>query len=123
VVGERLKEIFKEKGLRQRELSAQTGIKQSSISEMINGKRNIMPLVEKFCELYGFSRDYIITGEANNRRDIIAKNHISENGLSLDERKRLLDNLNRLYSKHQQIISELQSVMKEITTINKLLIL
>jgi len=123
IVGERLKAIFKAKGLRQRELSAQTGIKQSSISEMINGKRNIMPLVEKVCELYGYSRDYIITGEEISRSDITAKNNIDDKGLSTEERVRLLDKLNELYEKHQNIISELQGIMKEITTINKLLIL
>lgn len=122
-IGKRLKSIFKEKGLRQMEISEKTGFQQSVISEMLNGKRNVLPLVEKVCSIYGYSRDYIITGEENNRCDIIAENHIGENGLSLDERKRLLDNLNELYNKHQQIVSKLQDVMKEITFINKLLIL
>ena len=32
---------------------------------MLSGKRNPLPLVEKICELYDVSRDYIVAGEEN----------------------------------------------------------
>lgn len=113
----------------QGELAAKTGFTQSVISEMISGKRNVMPLVEKLVELFQVSRDYIIAGEENNRSDIIIENNISENGLSKEERLRLLDKLNNLYEQHQSILKEAEmrlqeaeATMKEIIALNKLLI-
>lgn len=113
----------------QGELATKTGFTQSVISEMISGKRNVMPLVEKLVELFQVSRDYIIAGEENNRSDIFIENNISENGLSKEERLRLLDKLNDLYELHQTVLKETEArlqkaeeIMKEIVAVNKILI-
>lgn len=128
-VGTRIKALLKSKKVTQLELAQKTGITQSIISEMLSGKRNPLPLVEKICELYDVSRDYIVAGEENKLSDIIANNNIGENGLSQEDKVRLLDKLEVLYERHQviqQTISdatkESGDVLKEIAAINKLLI-
>ncbi len=128
-IGNRIKSLLKNKKMTQGELATKTGFTQSVISEMISGKRNVMPLVEKLVELFQVSRDYIIAGEENNLSDIIIENNISENGLSKEERLRLLDKLNDLYELHQTVIKETEvrlqkaeEIMKEIIAVNKLLI-
>ncbi len=123
-VGNRVKSLMKEKGVTQTELSMEFGLKQSVISEMISGKRNIMPLVEKLCEKYEVSRDYIIAGNANSISDIAIKHGVKDNsnGLTREDRLRLADKLNSLYERQQDIVNELQSIMREIVMVNKLLI-
>ncbi|WP_302447490.1 helix-turn-helix domain-containing protein [Paraprevotella clara] len=128
-VGMRIKSFLKSKKVTQLELSQKIGITQSIISEIISGKRNPLPLVEKICEVYGVSRDYLITGEENKLSDIIANNNIDENGLSHDDKVRLLDKLESLYERHQAILKTISDatkesgdVLKEIAAINKLLI-
>ena len=95
-VGMRIKSFLKSKKVTQLELSKMTGFTQSVISEIISGKRNPLPLVEKICELYGVSRDFLITGEENKLSDIIANNEEVRNGLSHDDKVRLLDKLESL---------------------------
>lgn len=128
-VGMRIKAFLKSKKVTQLELSQKTGFTQSVISEITSGKRNPLPLVEKVCELYGVSRDYLITGEENKLSDIIANNKEVQNGLSHDDKVRLLDRLERLYERHQStlhVISEATKesgdILKEIAAINKLLV-
>lgn len=128
-IGNRIKSLLKNKKMTQGELATKTGFTQSVISEMISGKRNVMPLVEKLVELFQVSRDYIIAGEENNRSDIIIENNISENGLSKEERLRLLEKLNNLYEQHQTILreaearlQEAETTMKEIIAVNRILI-
>lgn len=128
-VGMRIKAFLKSKKVTQLELSQKTGFTQSVISEITSGKRNPLPLVEKVCELYGVSRDYLITGEENKLSDIIANNKEIKNGLSHEDKVRLLDRLESLYERHQSILHTISEatresgdVLKEIATINKLLI-
>lgn len=128
-VGMRIKALLKGKKVTQLDLAQKTGFTQSIISEMLSGKRNSLPLVEKVCEIYGVSRDYIITGEENKLSDIIANNNIGENGLSHEDKIRLLDKLESLYERHQVILQTISDatkeggeVLREIATINKLLI-
>lgn len=73
--------------------------------------------------------DYFIKGEENKLSDIIANNNISENGLSHDDKVRLLDKLEILYERHQVILKTISDatkesgdILKEIAAINKLLI-
>ncbi len=73
--------------------------------------------------------DYFIKGEENKLSDIIANNNISENGLSQEDKVRLLDKLEVLYERHQVILQTISDatkesgdVLKEIAAINKLLI-
>lgn len=128
-VRNRVKSLLKEKGLTQLELAEIMGKTQSVISEMISGKRNILPLVEKLCELYGFSRDYIITGKEGNIADVVINNNIGEGGLSDEERKRLVEKIGSLYDKHQDVMltvskmaEEANNLMREIIALNKILI-
>lgn len=120
----RVKTLLKEKGMTQISLAQETGYAQSYISEMISGKKDIHPLVEKLCELFDVSRDYIIAGSANSISDIALEHGIKDNGngLTQEDRLRLTDKLNSLYERQQDIINELQSIMKEVVSVNKLLI-
>lgn len=120
----RVKMLLKEKGMTQISLAQETGYAQSYISEMISGKKDIHPLVEKLCELFDVSRDYIIAGSANTISDIAIEHGVKDtgNGLTKEDRLRLTDKLNSLYERQQSIINELQSIMKEVVSVNKLLI-
>lgn len=128
-VRNRVKSLLKEKGLTQLELAEIMGKTQSVISEMISGKRNILPLVEKLCELYGLSRDYIITGKEGNIADVVINNSIGESGLSVEERKSLVEKMNRLYDRHQEVMinvskmaAEANDLIKQIMALNNILI-
>lgn len=46
VIGNRVKSFLKDKKMTQGELTAKTGFTQS-VTEMISGKQNIIPLIEK----------------------------------------------------------------------------
>lgn len=123
-IGDRVKTLLKEKGVTQTALAQETGYSQSYISEMITGKKDILPLVEKLCELFNVSRDYIIAGNANTISDIAMEQGVKDtgNGLTQEDRLRLTEKLNSLYERQQDIINELQSIMKEVVSVNKLLI-
>lgn len=123
-VGDRLKKILKDKKITQYKLSEITGLHQSVLSEMMSGKRNILPLVEQVSTLFGWSRDYIIAGNTNTISDIGIEYGIKNNGngLTQEDRLRLTDKLNSLYKRQQEITNELQSIIKETVSINKLLI-
>lgn len=123
-IEKRVKTILKEKGVTQKTLSRDTGFSQSYISEMITGKKDILPLVEKLCEMFNVSRDYIIAGSANTISDIAMEQGVRDNGngLTNEDRLRLTEKLNSLYERQQHIINEMQFVMKEIVAVNKLLI-
>lgn len=128
-VGNRIKDYLKTKHITQSELAVLLGVNRTVLSETLSGRRNIMPLVEKMCSHFGLSRDYLVAGEENKLSDIVANNNISENGLSHDDKVRLLDRLESLYEKHQAILHTISTatkesgdVLKEIATINRLLV-
>lgn len=128
-IGYRLKSFIKAQGLTQSVIAMQMGKTQSEISEMISGRRRFEPLATYLCDKYGASMDYFIKGEENKLSDIIANNNISENGLSHDDKVRLLDKLEILYERHQVILKTISDatkesgdILKEIAAINKLLI-
>lgn len=128
-IGNRIKALLKQKKMTQSDLSSATGFTQSVISEMLSGKRNITPLIEKIVPIFGVSRDYIIAGEENNRCDIIASNDISPNGLTKEEHLRLVERIDSMYELHQQRIKEANDsikaagdIMKEIISITRLLV-
>ena len=121
-VGNRISKVLKDNGYSQRSFAVEVGISQSVVSDMIRGRREIDKLVNIVAERFGVSRDYLITGEESNRKDMIASDSISANGLSKEEKLRLINNLEELYRKHQQLLDDASQVMKEIATINKLLI-
>ena len=123
IVGNRISKVLKDNGYSQRSFAAEVGISQSVVSDMIRGRREIDKLVNIVAERFGVSRDYLITGEESNRKDMIASDSISANGLTKEEKLRLVANLEELYRKHQSLLDDASQVMKEIAAINKILIM
>ena len=122
-VGERIRNILKEKGLTQRKVEAESGINQSVLSDVIRGNRDYEKVVERLSSYYGWSRDYIITGKGDIEQSNIAEGNQDTNSLSKEEKLRLINKLEELYCKHQKLLDDANQVMKEIAAINKLLII
>ena len=122
-VGNRISKVIKDNGYSQRSLALEMKIPQSVVSDMIRGRREIDKLVNMVADKFGVSRDYLITGEESNRLDMIASDSISANGLTTEDKLRLINNLEELYRKHQKLLDDASQVMKEIAAINKILII
>lgn len=117
IVGNRIRALMKENKLSQRAVEEYTGINQSVLSEVINGRRDYERVVDKLCSAYGWSRDFIVTGRNN------IANSDNNTSLSNEERQILIKNLQELYCKHEDLIQQAGSVMKQIAAINKILII
>lgn len=118
-VGDRIASFMNEKGITQKRFSEMTGISQSIISEMVNGKRNNIPLAQYIADNFGISLDWLINGV--NEKDNVYST--LDNGiLSQAERLELARKLSSLYVKHQNLMEQAQEIFHEIVTINKLLI-
>ena len=122
-VGERIRLILKEKGLSQRQVESDSGINQSVLSDVIRGNRDYEKVVERLSTHYGWSRDFIVMGKGTIEQSNIAESNQNDNGLSKEEKLRLINNLEELYRRHQQLLDDASLVMKEIAAINKLLII
>lgn len=61
-ISKRISLFMKEKDLTQKELAKTTGYTQSVISEMMNGKRNVLPLAERISKHYDIEL-WKLTGE------------------------------------------------------------
>lgn len=122
-VGNRIAKILKDNRYSQRKFAEEINMPQSVISEIINGNREVDKLVNIVSDKFGISRDYLITGVEANRNDMIASDSISANGLTKEEKLRLVANLEELYRKHQSLLDDASQVMREIAAINKILIL
>jgi transcriptional regulator with XRE-family HTH domain len=122
-VGNRIAKILKDNRYSQRKFAEEVNMPQSVISEIINGNREVDKLVNIVSDKFGISRDYLITGVEANRNDMIASDSISANGLTKEEKLRLVANLEELYRKHQSLLDDASQVMKEIAAINKILIM
>lgn len=122
-VGNRIAKILKDNRYSQRKFAEEINMPQSVISEIINGNREVDKLVNIVSDKFGISRDYLITGVESNRNDMIASDSISANGLTKEEKLRLVANLEELYRKHQSLLDDASQVMREIAAINKILIL
>ena len=122
-VGERIAKILKDNRYSQRKFAEEVNMPQSVISEIINGNREVDKLVNIVSDKFGISRDYLITGVEANRNDMIASDSIPANGLTKEEKLRLVANLEELYRKHQSLLDDASQVMREIAAINKILIL
>lgn len=108
---------MKENKLSQRVVEEATGVNQSVLSEVINGRRDYERVVDRLCSAYNWSRDFIITGMNN------IANCDNTRTLNTDERQSLINNLHDLYKKHEDLLKEAGMVMKQIATINKILII
>lgn len=117
IVGNRIRALMKENKLSQRAVEENTGINQSVLSEVINGRRDYERVVDKLCSAYGWSRDFIVTGRNN------IANSDNNTSLSNEERQMLIKTLHELYCKHEDLIQQAGSVMKQIAAINKILII
>ncbi len=122
-VGNRIAKILKDNRYSQRKFAEEVNMPQSVISEIINGNREVDKLVNIVSDKFGISRDYLITGVEANRNDMIASDSISANGLTKEEKLRLVANLEELYRKHQSLLDDASHVMREIAAINKILIM
>lgn len=122
-VGNRIAKILKDNRYSQRKFAEEVNMPQSVISEIINGNREVDKLVNIVSDKFGISRDYLITGVEANRNDMIASDSISANGLTKEEKLRLVANLEELYRKHQSLLDDASQVMMEIAAINKILIM
>jgi len=114
-VGNRIKTILKERNVSQNRLSMMTGYRQSVISEMLNGKRNVFPLAEYIGRTFGFSMDFLIYGKG--------EKYLGFGGLLEEgERAVLMDKIGKLYEKQQQLLNEMQNVVYEIGSIRNSLL-
>lgn len=122
-IGARIKKILEDNRYSLRKFAIEIGKVPSVLSDITRGKREIDELVNIVSEKFGVSRDYLITGEELTKNDMIASDNIPANGLTTEDKLRLVNNLEELYCKHQQLLDDASQVMKEIAAINKILIL
>ena len=62
-IAAKVKNLMRKQKITQAELADMTGFTQSNISEMLNGKRNIIPLAERIAEHFGANKDWLTDGE------------------------------------------------------------
>lgn len=121
---ERIKDIMHEESLSQKELADKTNVVQSSISAILNGKRNPEPLVNAMSEKMGINKQWLVNGvglKYENSKIIAedSKDIVSCEGLSMENKVSLMKEMNALYEKHQSLLEEAQNIMKTIIEINK----
>lgn len=121
---ERIKEIMHEESLNQKGLMDATGIVQSSVSAILNGKRSPEPLVNAMSEKLGINKQWLFTGvgfKYSNSKNIAENiNDIAScESVSIEEKVGLMKEMNALYEKHQSLLEEAQNIMKTIVEINK----
>lgn len=121
-IGSRIAKILKENRYSQAKFAEEIGMTQSVISEILRGIREIDRLVNIVADKFGVSRDYLITGIETKKADYIASDKLPKNGLSFEEKQRLIEKLEVLYKTHQDHLDKASQVMKEISAISKLLI-
>lgn len=121
---ERIKDIMREESLSQKDLMEATGVVQSSISAILNGKRSPDPLINAMSDKMGYSKQWLVNGAGLKYENskIIAedsKNIASCENLSMEEKVGLMKEMQALYGKHQSLLEEAQNIMKTIIEINK----
>ena len=73
VIGKNLKELRRENGYTQEQVSNYLGITQSNLSKIENGERNFnMTLLDKLCLLYNCSPEYLLGETDTHERSRIA---------------------------------------------------
>lgn len=125
---ERIKDIMHEATLSQKELAEKTGVVQSSISAILNGKRSPDPLVSAMGDKMGINKEWLVNGigfKYENSKIIAedSKNIASCENLSMEDKVSLIKEMKALYDKHQSLLNEAQNIMKTIMEINKKIIL
>ena len=60
-LGQRLKKVLDDRGMMQKELAAETGINEMTISRYIHGGRIIsVPILIEICKVLNISADYLL---------------------------------------------------------------
>ena len=72
-VSNNIKTLLKNRNMTQKGLAKMTDFSDSTISEMLSGKKNIMPLAEKIADMFDVSLDWLLgkTGPDNTRPRIL----------------------------------------------------
>ena len=87
-LGEHIKELRKQHGLQQKEVSIEVGIDQSNYSKIENGKREpSVSVLKKLADLFNVTVDYIIEPNKDLPKEVI----IEDKGIS--EKIRLISQL------------------------------
>ena len=93
--GEILREELRERGITQRAFAAQTGMRPSHLSELINGKRNItISIADKLQEALGIDSqswvnmqtqyDYALKGSTANKEELTLQVQIEDASMLAD---------------------------------------
>ncbi|MGI5905458.1 MAG: HigA family addiction module antitoxin [Candidatus Pararuminococcus gallinarum] len=88
--GETLREILDDRGMSQKELSQRTGVRESYISNIINGKKNISATFAKKMEYaLGIESSFWINLQANYEKEVLdlkEQNEITDDELQIAEK-------------------------------------
>ena len=114
----RIREIMKERNINQKALESDTGIVQSSISQMLGLHRSALPLIEAMSKVYGVNREWLLTG-LGEKYGLIPIGRSSRHGeLSDGERLLLVKELNTLHFRHQDLMNESSRIMEIVAKVN-----
>ena len=109
---ERINEIMNERQLTQKTLEGDTGISQSSISQMFSLSRSALPLIECITKVYGVNRNWMLTGRGD--KYLVTSNGSGRHGELTDgERLVLIQELNTLQLRQQELMNETCSMLNE----------
>jgi len=118
---ERIKEVMKETVSGQKELMEKTGVAQSTISAILNGKRQPTPLIDAMCETFGINREWLMSGIGFKYKE--SKDITKCDNIVISDRVSVLREINALYQRHQSLLAEAGEVMKTIVELNKRVLL
>ncbi len=96
VIGERIKDIRKSKGIKQKELCERIGVMITTFSGYENGKHDVpAEIIVRICDLFDISADYILGRTKNPKGLYFSKedSNIDDLQKRIDEVQRLLDEL------------------------------
>jgi transcriptional regulator with XRE-family HTH domain len=81
VLSERLSIVLKENKMKQKEFASSVGVSENYISLLLNNKKeNVSESLAKLIEeKFGFSADWLLTGEGQMRMDYSKNNELSPN--------------------------------------------
>lgn len=115
---ERINEVMLGRGLTQTSLESDTGITQSTISQILSLHRSALPLIEAMSKTYGINREWLLTG-LGEKYGLSPLGRSSRHGeLSDGERLLLVKELNTLQLRHQDLMNESSKIMESVLKVN-----
>lgn len=115
---ERIGEVMRERGLTQTALESDTGITQSTISQILSLRRSALPLIEGMSKTYGINREWLLTG-LGEKYGLVPTGRSNRHGeLSDGERLLLVKELNTLQLRHQDLMNEASKIMESVLKVN-----